>query len=135
MNKWGKSPSSKEQAAHMAMRKVQNIDQSRHSKAEEWMYEKLKHTGHKWSRQAVWGWRVYDFWCHELGIAVEVDGPEHDISYDAKRDAYNWKRSRIIVLRVNNFDEDDARKTLKAIATAQKWNERREAAGLSIIRT
>lgn len=133
--KWSKSPANSKQAAHMAMRKKQNIIQSRNSRAEDWMYKKLLTTGYKWGRQAVWGWRVFDFWCHQLGIAVEVDGAEHNREYDAERDAYNWKKSRIIVLRVDNFNENDAAKVLGKIAKSQTWNERREEAGLSRIRT
>ena len=38
------------------------------------MAEKLAATGHRWSRQAIWGKRIFDFWCATLGIAVEVDG-------------------------------------------------------------
>jgi len=90
-----------------------------------WMKAKLDTTGLQWTRQAQWGWRLFDFWCHELGIAVEVDGPEHDQAKDAKRDAYNLKRSGILVLRVRNQNEGDAAKALADIQAACTWQERR----------
>ncbi len=51
--------------------------------AEVWAHPFLKQTRLKWTRQSVWGYRIFDFWCHEKGIAVEIDGLTHDKDYDA----------------------------------------------------
>lgn len=90
------------------------------------MESKLSLTGRKWTRQAMWGYRLFDFWCHELGIAVEVDGPEHNQEYDVARDRYNYFRSGILVLRVRNFNEADADKAIKAIESSEAWKTRKE---------
>jgi len=90
------------------------------------MAAKLRTTPHKWTKQAMWGYRLFDFWSDELGVAVEVDGLEHNAAYDAYRDRYNWCRSAILVLRVKNFDEADAAAALEAISKAETWEERRE---------
>jgi very-short-patch-repair endonuclease len=133
MKKYHKGPSNKEEAAHMLMRKRQNIEQSKYSKAEAWAYKALQQTGYRWTSQAIWGWRVFDFWNHILGIAIEIDGPEHNEDNDRKRDARNWNVSRILVIRVKNFDEEGMKKATQRIATSTTWNERREQAGLKPI--
>lgn len=90
----------------------------------------LKTTGRKWTSSATWGYRIFDWWCHELGIAVEVDGPEHNKDYDAYRDEYNFRRSGIIVLRVRNRNEDDALRALSQIAVSDSWTDRRIKMGI-----
>lgn len=97
------------------------------------MLEHLKTTGYKWKRQRQWGYRLFDFWNTKIGIAVEVDGLTHDKNYDAIRDEYNYKTSGILVLRVRNFNEDDASKVLAQIADSCTWNERRAQLGLKPI--
>lgn len=127
-NSW---PTNAEQHAHMRMRQNQNKATSARSKAEQWMADKLKFTGFKWTRQAQSGFRLFDFWCHVLGVAVEVDGPEHDVQRDHERDVFVAKQRAIVVIRVRNFNEEDAALCLQAIALTECWNSRRVAAGLA----
>jgi very-short-patch-repair endonuclease len=129
----GKCPWTSEQAAYMRTRQNQNKVACQRSSAETWMANKLAGTGYKWTRQAVWGWRIFDFWCHTIGVAVEVDGPEHDAAKERERDDYNFQRSGIVVLRVPNWNEQEAATVLAGISTAETWNERRAALGLSLI--
>jgi very-short-patch-repair endonuclease len=128
--KW---PKDAEQHAYMRMRQEENIAASKNNPNELWMYEKLKSTPYKWKRQRQWGYRLFDFFCAELGVAVEVDGPEHDPDYDAVRDHYNLTKSGIVVLRVRNRNEDDAMRCLEQIRSAETWNERRAKLGLEPI--
>jgi very-short-patch-repair endonuclease len=123
-------PVNAEQAAYMRMRQEQNQARSNQNQNENWFAAKLESTRKAWTRGAVWGYRVFDFWCHELGVAVEVDGPEHRPDYDGYRDDYNFGRSGIIVLRVRNRNEDDAARALQAIHAATTWAVRREQLGL-----
>lgn len=120
-----KHPTNKEQHAYMRMRVEQNVQQSKNSRAETWMAGLLKKFGRKWERQVQWGNRIFDFWCNELGCAIEVDGPEHNPAVDAYRDAYNRHRSAIIVFRVKNFDEAGARAVLAQVRKLEKWKVRR----------
>lgn len=124
-------PARAEEAEYMRMRKGQNLRCARNNSNENWFAGKLDKSGHKWSRQATWGYRVFDFWCHELGIAIEVGGPEHNRTYDAYRDEYNLRRSGTVVLRVRNRNEVDAAKALSVIAAFETWKERREKLGLN----
>ena len=108
----------------MRMRQLQNL--ARYSAAENWAYEKLRATGVKFSRQTIWGCRLFDFWNAKLGIAVEIDGPEHDAAYDSVRDRYNYLRSGILVLRIRNFSEADLLSAIKAIQSSGSLVERKD---------
>ena len=113
----------------MRVRQRQNLQ--RRSKAELWMAQHLKKTRIKWKRQAIWGRRIFDFWSHALGIAIEVDGPEHRKKIDEYRDAYNLHRSGIIIIRVKNFNETDAQIALeKRLTCKEDWESRRKRLGL-----
>lgn len=123
-------PTEREEAAYMRMRKEENIARSKDNPNELWMASRLVLVGHQWSRQATWGYRIYDFWCHELGVAVEVDGPEHDYEYDHHRDEYNFRRSGIVVLHVRNLNEQDVLHALIRISKLNTWEQRRHQLGL-----
>lgn len=125
-------PTNKEQHAYMAERAQQNAIRARSNRAENWMAERLIETGLKWTRQAQWGYRIFDFWCHKIGCAVEVDGSSHDgqRAYDAYRDRYNFLRSGIIVIRVQNFDEDGAKAAISKIRRMQTWRDRKVEMGI-----
>lgn len=123
-------PTHSEAHAHMKMRQNQNRKRGL-TKAEQWMLDEyLLQTNLKWTPQAQWGFRLFDFWNSMLGLAVEVDGPEHNASKDIARDAEDWERSRILVLRVRNWNRLDAEDALQRIRLASTWNSRRIKAGL-----
>jgi very-short-patch-repair endonuclease len=121
----------KEQSNYMRMRVKQNRERSASNPNENWMAEILSLTPYKWKRQVQWGFRVFDFWCHELGIAIEVDGPEHDAEYDHYRDEYNFRRSGIVVFRVKNGDDIRAQETIGTLPLFGNWPDRRALLGLS----
>lgn len=118
-------PITKEQHEYMKERQDQNLQSCKNSKAESWANLRLKETGLKWTRQAQWGYRLFDFWNDRLGIAVEIDGTEHNKKYDKYRDDYNYKRSAIIVLRVKNFNNTDMDEAISTIIKSKTWIERR----------
>ncbi len=101
---------------------------------ENWMLSRLEaETDLKWTRNAMWQKRLFDFWNDEIGVAVEVDGLEHlkKKDYDAYRDKYNFYRSGIIVLRVRNLNNQDADKAIETINNTGFWQDRRDSMGLN----
>jgi very-short-patch-repair endonuclease len=100
--------------------------------SEQVMWEVLKGRrlfGHKFRRQhpifiniSASGHKTYyiiDFYCTELKLAVEVDGPVHEtqVEYDRRRD--NLLRSKgIRVVRITNEEVSDIDFTTKAITEA-----------------
>lgn len=127
-------PTNREQHAYLRSRRAENYAKTKTNSNELWMYGKLKQTGLKWTRQATWGYRIFDFWCQQLGIAVEVDGQEHNATYDSYRDEANYFKSGIRVLRVRNRNEEDAARVLHAIARSENWTDRRLTLGLKPIK-
>lgn len=115
-----------QQHAYMKARQAQNL--ARFSPAEEWAAKRIRKTGGKWTRQAIWGCRIFDFFSIKRGIAVEIDGPEHldKADYDAARDKYNYFRSGILVLRVRNFNEADLDAALCEINRGELRKDRRK---------
>lgn len=120
-------PVTSEDASYLAEIQRKNQTKCKFNSNENWAESYLTSTGYKWSRQALWGYRLYDFWSHELGCAVEIDGPEHDKDYDSYRDEYNFRRSGIVVLRVRNLNEMDMENALRLIKLVGSWKDRRAA--------
>ena len=62
--------------------------------------------GHRFRRQHPVGPWIVDFFCAELGVAVEVDGESHamgDPGYDARRDAdLSMRGVRVVRLATND---------------------------------
>jgi len=126
-------PTTKEESEHMRMRQIQNKIVSKFNSAENLVFDYLKTTDYKWTRQAIWGVRLFDFWCGKLGIAIEVDGEEHDSKRDFGRDRVDFKVSGIVVIRVRNYNIDDIKKALLKVKSSENWNERRASLGLKLI--
>jgi very-short-patch-repair endonuclease len=130
-----KFPTKKEESEYMRERKAQNRARIPWLKAERWFLETYlanlsAEPRNKFSRQASWGYRLFDFWFHDRGVVIEVDGPEHNKGYDAYRDKYNFLRSGIIVLRVRNFNAPDAERAIGELSKECSWEDRRRAMGL-----
>jgi very-short-patch-repair endonuclease len=113
----------------MKMRQFQNRGKSI-SPAEHWAELRLRETGLKFNKQTQWGYRLFDFWNDPFGVAIEIDGKEHNIVKDQSKDEFNFNRSAIIVLRVKNFDESDMDLAIKKILALDSWMSRREKMGL-----
>lgn len=74
----------------------------------------------KWERQYIFGYRILDFYCPEMKIAVEVDGEEHDREYDNYRDEYLFRVYGVPTLRVRNKNINDLNEILKIIPAIGK---------------
>src|SRR5271167_1014771 len=59
--------------------------------------------GLKFRRQQPIGPYIVDFFCHEAGLVVEVDGRSHDErgNEDARREAFLREQQQLQVLRVS----------------------------------
>ena len=107
----------KETAAHMRMRQVENMERSKRNPNENQAYEILCTHKAKPTRQAVRGWRVFDFWWPVEWAALELDGPEHNAEFDEIRDRYNFARSGILVYRAVNGDVERVKAVAAAVRT------------------
>lgn len=123
---WVPRPTTKEQQLHMTNRKKENIERCKGLASETWFYNKLKElkkqTWINFNRQAVRGTRVFDFWCSDLWIAVEVDWWYHmnRKTRDFLLDRHCKEVSEVIVYRVGNYDEKKATDVIDKIKKSQK---------------
>lgn len=117
--------------ASEAMRKQQAaaLETCDKDPGEAWVRSKLWAIDWAWTRKAIWGCRLFDFWYPTLGIAVQVDKEGQDDEAEAYADEYNYRRSSILVLRVEPFNEDDMNRALEALKIAELWKERRARLG------
>lgn len=109
--------------------KTKNIKRSRLSINENLVWEQLDHS--VWTRQVIKGFRVFDFWCHRKGCAIEVDGEEHKRDYDNYRDEYNYRRSGILVLRVRNSNQEDLDEVIRVFDLLGDLKDRKLEIGIA----
>ena len=125
-------PTNRKEHEYMKGRQQQNRANCIKNENERWFLDKLGKTAYKWTQQAQWGYRIFDFWSFELGVAIEIDGSEHKVDNDHYRDEYNFRRSGIVVLRVRNRNEEDAALALGLIEKLGTWHTRRSQLGLNV---
>lgn len=111
-------PLDEKKRIHMIQRQAENMAFAVNNKNENWMLLKLLGVRGKWVRQVVCDFRIFDFYNHDLKIAVEVDGPEHDAKNDLTSDFKVKKKYGIKVFRVRNRSELDAKEVIEKI---KKW--------------
>jgi very-short-patch-repair endonuclease len=76
------NPELKEKARHLR-------NESTFSEILLWLKIKGKTFGYEFHRQVPLDEYIVDFYCHELSLAIEIDGSSHDNKYD-----YDLKRQR-----------------------------------------
>ena len=74
---------------------------------EKMLWKKVRRNGlggFHFRRQQIIAGFVVDFYCHEVRLAVELDGPVHDkqASYDQARDQAILAEYEVVVLRIRN---------------------------------
>lgn len=128
-------PTRAEEAAYLKGRREENLARSVKNPNENWMANRLSELrcSGTWRRQRPWGYRIFDFFDSSRGVAIEVDGREHDSRYDSYRDVHNFLRSGIVVLRVRNRNDDDARSAVDAANRLCPWRTRRRRLGVTLV--
>ncbi len=78
-----------------------------------WLEIKNKSLGYEFHRQVPIDRYIVDFYCHELLLAIEVDGSSHDFKYEAdiKREE-KLEKWGITVIR---FEEYEVRKNMNNV--------------------
>jgi very-short-patch-repair endonuclease len=78
-----------------------------------WKNIKYKALGYEFHRQVPIDEFIVDFYCHELSIAIEVDGNTHD--YNFINDELRQKRLESLGITVIRFTDDDVKKYLNDV--------------------
>jgi very-short-patch-repair endonuclease len=75
-----------------------------------WKHIKGKSTGYQFHRQLPVDEFILDFYCHELKLAIEVDGYTHDYNYDY--DELRQKKLEYFGITVIRFSDEDVKRHL-----------------------
>jgi very-short-patch-repair endonuclease len=75
-----------------------------------WKNIKGKVTGQQFHRQVPIDEFIVDFYCHELKLAVEVDGYTHDYNFD--NDEVRQKKLKRYGITIIRFNDEDVKKHL-----------------------
>lgn len=137
---WIARPSTKEEELKMKRYKEDNINMSYNNKSENRMQgiltKNYKETWYKFTRQANWWFRIFDFWCDYLWVVIEVDGWYHQTEYqknkDNRYDKYHYEVNWIKVYRIKPYDDCWAVEMIKIINKEQTWKQRRMSLWLNM---
>lgn len=133
-------PTTKEEKSIMRLYKKSQEIKCQNNRAENWFYywylKRLeKKRWIRFVRQAVRWWRIFDFWCDKLWVAIEVDWKYHEEDWKKKKDENNDRHalevSQVLVIRIKDFDSYWAREAIKKVKSLDPWWIRRKNAWLS----
>ena len=81
-----------------------------------WQQIKGKAVGYEFHRQVPINQFIVDFYCHELMLAIEIDGSSHNDKYDYDMD----RQSKLQDLGVKfiRFDDLDVKKNMAGVLVA-----------------
>jgi hypothetical protein len=98
------------------------------SDVELWMAKLLQTTRLQWRRRAP-----RQFWQHELGILILLEGPQHPRIASAELERAAFCERGVVLIQVTEFNKQDAANALRVIGFAEPWNARRRALGLWLV--
>lgn len=76
--------------------------------------------GYQFHRQVPIDNYIVDFYCHELKLAIEIDGITHDFKYDL--DQHRQRKLETFGVCFIRFQERDVRKNTEGVVlTIQEW--------------
>ncbi len=72
-----------------------------------WMLLRKKQFGYEFHRQVPIDHFIVDFYCHELSLAIEVDGLTHDLPETQKEDRIRQTTLEALGVRFLRFKDED----------------------------
>jgi very-short-patch-repair endonuclease len=72
-----------------------------------WMLLRKKQLGYEFHRQVPIDNFIVDFYCHELSLVIEVDGPTHDLPETQKEDRIRQTTLEALGVRFLRFKDED----------------------------
>ena len=119
----------KEQANYMRRQQNEAKVLSMSNESANWADGILRTSSLQWTRKAIWGCRLFDFWNAKKGVAVELDGPKPDAGDEENLHAR--ERSGIAVYRLKSFDEAHLRSVMSEAEHLEDWAVRRDRLGIT----
>jgi very-short-patch-repair endonuclease len=84
-----------------------------------WQNIKGKCYGHEFHRQVPIDEFIVDFYCHELKLAIEIDGQTHD--YNFEKDDTRQQRLESFGIKVVRFSDYDVKRNMNDILRALEF--------------
>jgi very-short-patch-repair endonuclease len=81
-----------------------------------WMNIKGKCYGYEFHRQVPIDEYIVDFYCHELHLAIEIDGNTHD--YNFEKDDIRQKKLENLGINVIRFNDRDVKQNINDVLRA-----------------
>ena len=89
------------------------------------LWKKLRNKqmlGYDFHRQKSLDQFIVDFFCHELNLAIELDGSSHETDEAQEKDAARQKRLESLGVKFLRFKESDVRKNMRTVLeTIEHW--------------
>jgi very-short-patch-repair endonuclease len=80
-----------------------------------WMHLRTRPKGYKFRRQHPAAYYILDFYCHQLKLAIEADGPIHDEEDNKISDVERQNYIESIGITVIRFTNDEIQKHMKSV--------------------
>ncbi len=80
-----------------------------------WQKIRRKATGYEFHRQVPLSEYIVDFYCHELRLAIEIDGGSHQEEAAVQKDAIRQARLEELGVRFIRFSEKEVRKDVVSV--------------------
>jgi very-short-patch-repair endonuclease len=78
--------------------------------------------GYDFHRQKPLDQFIVDFYCHELNLAIEIDGGSHEADESQEKDAARQERLESLGVKFLRFKESDIRKDIRTVLeTIEQW--------------
>ena len=97
-------------------RKLRN--ESTYAEALLWKYIRNRSLGVQFHRQVPLDKFIVDFYCHELKLAIEIDGITHEGSEAEQRDETRQKRLEYLGVSFIRFADNDVKTNIQGCYTA-----------------
>ena len=89
------------------------------------LWKKLRNKqmlGYDFHRQKPLDQFIVDFFCHELNLAIELDGASHETDEAQEKDAARQKRLESLGVKFLRFKESDVKKNMRTVLeTIEQW--------------
>ena len=89
------------------------------------LWKKLRNKqmrGYDFHRQKPLDQFIVDFYCHELNLAIEIDGGSHESNGAREKDAARQERLESFGVRFLRFKESEIRKNMRMVLeTIDRW--------------
>ncbi|UPU34362.1 endonuclease domain-containing protein [Geomonas paludis] len=80
-----------------------------------WLLLRNRRMGFKFRRQHPVAGYILDFYCHEAGLCIELDGGQHNESRSVAKDELRTEKLRMLGIQVLRFWDDEVLRDVEVV--------------------